>query len=230
VLLLFDIDGTLVGGATDAHRDALFHALEVVHGVDGSVARRSFDPSGRTDGEIARMILLDAGVSAARIDERAAAVHEHTCRAYAHLCPPDLSDKVLPGIPELLDWLSGSDRALLGLLTGNYEPVAKMKLARAGIASSFRSGLGAFGSDSEDRAALPALARRRAGLVGAPYPRDRTVVIGDTPRDIACARADGVGCIAVSTGQFGPPELGAADAVVSDAWELRDELAALFDL
>ncbi len=78
----------------------------------------------------------------------------------------------------------------LALVTGNFEPVARLKLARAGIGRYFPSGQGGFGSDSEDRAALPAIARRRAGPTGIPYPRERTIVIGDTPRDIACARAD----------------------------------------
>jgi phosphoglycolate phosphatase-like HAD superfamily hydrolase len=70
---------------------------------------------------------------------------------------------------------------------------------------------------------LPAIARRRAGHV----PREQTVVIGDTPRDIACARADDVRCVAVATGQFGVDELGDADAVARDAGELRVRLEEL---
>jgi phosphoglycolate phosphatase-like HAD superfamily hydrolase len=227
LLLLFDIDGTLVSGATDAHRDAMHEALRAVHSVDASrVLRRPLAPAGRTDPEIARAILLDAGVSAERIDDRADAVREACCQAYARLCPDNLEDTVLPGIVELLAWLSNRDGFKLGLLTGNYETVARLKLARAGIGRQFPSGQGAYGSDAEDRAALPAIARRRAGVVGSPHPRELTLVIGDTPRDIACARADGVRCAAVATGPFGGDELASADAVVSDASALREVLEA----
>jgi phosphoglycolate phosphatase len=223
VLLLFDIDGTLLSAATRAHSQALDGAIREVHGVDTDNLRAKIGPAGRTDGEIARLILLDLGVSARRIDERADDVREACCRIYAEICPPDLSDHLIPGIPELLSWLAGRDGVSLGLLTGNFEPVARLKLARAGIGRWFESGQGAFGSDSEDRAALPAIARRRGGHV----PREQTIVIGDTPRDIACARADDVRCVAVTTGQYGPEELAGADAVARDAAELRSRLEAL---
>jgi phosphoglycolate phosphatase-like HAD superfamily hydrolase len=227
LLLLFDIDGTLLGRATAAHREALLEALHLVHGVDAAATRAPIAPAGRTDGEIARLLLLDAGVSAQRIDARADAVREACCRAYARLCPANLSHTVLPGIPELLRWLAGREDVRLSLLTGNYEPVARLKLARAGVGRWFASGQGAFGSDSEDRTMLPAIARRRAGRRGRPWRREDTLVIGDTPRDIACARADGVGCAAVATGRHGCDELGDADLVAADALALRDQLERL---
>lgn len=223
MLLLFDIDGTLLSGATKAHSQALDEAIREVHGVDPSGRRSKINPAGRTDGEIARLILLDLDVSAVRIDELAPDVREACSRIYAQLCPPDLSDHVVPGMPELLPWLDGRDGVTLGLVTGNYEPVARLKLKRAGLGRCFRSAPGAFGSDSEDRAALPAIARRRAGHT----PRDQTIVIGDTPRDIACARADGVRCLAVTTGQYGADELDGADAVARDTVELRAALEAI---
>ena len=226
MLLLFDIDGTLVARAGKAHSEALASAIRDVHGVDPRDLREQIGPAGRTDGEIARLILLSLGVSARRIDERADDVREACCRIYAQTVPPDLSDLVIPGVPELLSWLGGRDGVELALLTGNYEPVARLKLASAGIGKWFPSGQGAFGSDSEDRAELPAIARRRAGRAGAPFPRKHTVVIGDTPRDIACARADGVRCIAVATGQFGVEELLDADAVAGNPSELRTVLEA----
>jgi phosphoglycolate phosphatase-like HAD superfamily hydrolase len=226
VLLLFDIDGTLLAGATDAHRAALHEALRSVHGVEADVSRRPIAPAGRTDREITRAILLDAGVDAKRIDDGADAVQEESCRAYARLCPDDLSHTVLAGIPELLATLSRREDRTLGLVTGNYEAIARLKLRRAGIGHWFDAGIGAFGSDAEDRTELPAIARRRAGDPGAPYPRDQTIVIGDTPRDVACAHADGVRCVAVATGPFAVGQLSAADVVARDAGEL---LAALTD-
>jgi phosphoglycolate phosphatase-like HAD superfamily hydrolase len=228
LLLLFDIDGTLVWKASEAHAEALHRALREVHGVDTVTASAPVSPAGRTDGEIARLLLLDAGVSASRIDERADQVREVCCRVYARLCPLDLSHTVLDGVPALLEWLSEhSSEVVLSLLTGNYEAVARLKLARAGIGRHFASGQGAFGSDSEDRAALPAIARRRAGVGGVPFAREHTLVIGDTPRDIACARADGLRCLAVATGPYGVGELSEADDVVADARGLRDALAGM---
>jgi phosphoglycolate phosphatase len=230
VLLLFDIDGTLLGAATDAHLDAMHQAIREVHDVDARRVTDPLAPAGRTDPEIMRAILLAAGLSAQRIDERADDVCEACCRTYARLCPPDLSQRVLPGVRELLDWLGTRDQVTCGLLTGNYEPVARLKLARAGLGRYFPSGQGAFGSDAEDRAALPAIARRRAGRLGAPCPRAQTIVIGDTPRDIACARADGVRCLAVATGPFTAAELANADSVAQDAHGLRAALEELLPL
>ena len=227
-LLLFDVDGTLVWRATDAHARALHEALHEVHGVDATRLDAGISFAGRTDGEIARAYLLAAGVSAARIDERVADVRAACCERYAALCPPDLSEFVLPGVVELLSWLSGlASSPRLALLTGNFEPVARLKLARAGIGWFFAAGQGAFGSDDEDRAALPAIARRRAGSPGRPFLRERTIIIGDTPRDIACARADGVRCFAVASGASPADELTGADALAANADELRRQLSAV---
>jgi phosphoglycolate phosphatase len=223
VLVLFDIDGTLLTGATRAHSQALNAAIAEVHGVDPAGRRARINPAGRTDGEIARLILLDLGVSARRIDELAAEVCEACCRIYAEIRPPDLASHVVPGIPDVLAWLSEREGVTLGLVTGNYEPVGRLKLRLAGLGKWFASAPGAFGSDSEDRAALPGIARRRAGHT----PREQTVLIGDTPRDIACARADGVHCVAVTSGQYGPDELSGADAVARNAAELRGRLEEL---
>jgi phosphoglycolate phosphatase-like HAD superfamily hydrolase len=222
-LLLFDVDGTLVRGATDAHRDALHGALRAVHGIDAARVRTTLSPAGRTDGEIARAILLGAGLSAERIDERVDDVRAECCRLYAELCPRDLSRFVLPGVPELLSWLACTE-VKVALVTGNYEPVARLKLARAGLGQWFSRGQGAFGSDAEDRVALPPIARRRSGTRGFPYPRSLTIVIGDTPRDIACAHADGLRCFCVATGPFTADELGQAEAVAADAHGLREVL------
>jgi phosphoglycolate phosphatase len=225
LLLLFDIDGTLVRRAGNAHADALREAVREVHGVDVSRARSSISPAGRTDGEIARLLLLDAGVSARAIDEHASDVREMCCANYARLCPADLSDMLVPGIAELVGSLAGRSDVRLSLVTGNFEPVARLKLKRAGIGRHFPAGQGGFGSDSEDRAALPGIARKRAGHDGVSHPRARTIVIGDTPRDIACARADDLRCFAVTSGPYEAADLTGADAVAGDA----SVLAALLE-
>jgi phosphoglycolate phosphatase-like HAD superfamily hydrolase len=220
VLLLFDIDGTLLQRAADAHRDAIHEALHKVHGVTPAAILHGHEVAGRTDTEIARGLLVAAGVSARRIDERADAVRIAACEAYARSCPGDLSAHVTPGFGQLLQARAARGRDRLALVTGNYEAIARLKLRAAGLGGFFPSGQGGFGSDHEDRTELPRIARRRAGEHDAPWPRERTVVIGDTPRDIACARADGVRVFAVATGPFPAAELTAADAVARNAREL----------
>jgi phosphoglycolate phosphatase-like HAD superfamily hydrolase len=226
LLLLFDIDGTLVWRASLEHAEALHEAIHEVHGVDARSVRRRISVAGRTDGEIARILLLEVGVSQASIDEHATDVAEACVRTYARLCPPDLSDRLVPGIADLLGWLDGRDDVRLSLVTGNYEGVARLKLKRAGIGRHFPPGQGGFGSDYEDRAALPHIARKRAGHDGIEYPRDRSVVIGDTPRDIACARADGLRCLAVTTGPYEAADLADADGVAADPGQLQALLEA----
>jgi phosphoglycolate phosphatase len=213
VLLLFDIDGTLLLRAHVEHRAALADAVREVWGVDdpGPGAVRA---AGRTDGEIAREICLLGGVAAERFDAARDAFRIACARAYARRCPPDLADRLAPHAVDVLTALAGRDGVRLSLVTGNLEPVARLKLERAGLGRFFPAGQGAFGSDAEDRTDLPPLARRRAAADGTAYPRARTVVVGDTPNDIACAHADGVRCVAVATGPYGVEELAAADAVL----------------
>lgn len=221
-LLLFDIDGTLLLRAAEAHKDALHEALARVHHLDPD-AIGEVPTAGRTDLEIARHLLLEAGVPPDHIDRHLDDVRDAACEAYARLCPSDLSATVAPGMRELLAELASADVGL-ALVTGNLEPIARLKLSRAGLGEFFPSGQGGFGSDDEDRTQLPAVARERAGDGDGAFPRERTVVIGDTPLDVLCARADGVHCVAITTGPHGPEDLTGADAVVGDARGVADAL------
>jgi phosphoglycolate phosphatase-like HAD superfamily hydrolase len=209
LLLLWDIDGTLLQRASMEHAEAMRRALVRVHGsleLDGP----RVEAAGRTDAAIARDLLVAAGHAPEAIDARADDVIAACCELYDELCPADLSPRLAPGVGEALATLGARPGEFrFSLVTGNFERVARLKLARAGIGDWFPVGQGAFGSDDEDRERLPPLARERAGG----WPRDRTVVIGDTPRDIACARADGLRVVAVATGPFGVEELADADAV-----------------
>jgi phosphoglycolate phosphatase-like HAD superfamily hydrolase len=213
LLLLWDIDGTLLQRASLEHAQAMRRALVDVHG-SLELNGRQVEAAGRTDAAIARDLLIAAGHASSVIDARADDVIATTCALYDELCPADLSPRVAPGVPDALTLLgSRPDEYRFSLVTGNFERIARLKLARAGIGDWFPDGQGAFGSDAEDRARLPPLARQRAGG----WPRERTVVIGDTPRDIACARADGLRVVAVATGPFSVVELADADAVVDTA-------------
>jgi phosphoglycolate phosphatase-like HAD superfamily hydrolase len=150
-------------------------------------------------------------------------VADRAVEIYEEVCPADLSPRLAPGIPELLSALAERPAEFaLSLVTGNLEPVARLKLERAGLGHWFAAGQGGFGSDSSIRAQLPPIARAR--YCDPPWPRSRTVVIGDTPRDIACARADGVRVAAVATGPFAVEALAGADAVADDARALMPVL------
>ncbi len=213
LLLLWDIDGTLLQRASREHAEAMRAALAQVHGelaLDG----RRVEAAGRTDAAIARDLLVASGLAAGAIDERADDVITACCALYEELCPADLSPRLAPGVADALVSLGTRPEAFrLSLVTGNFERIARLKLARAGIGDWFPEGQGAFGSDAEERERLPPIARSRAGG----WPRERAIVIGDTPRDIACARADGLRVIAVATGPFGVEALADADAVVDTA-------------
>ena len=225
LLLLFDIDGTLLRRASREHAAALHEAIHEVYGVDTREVK--LEAAGRTDIEIARAALLGAGVSATRIEEGFGALRSAAAAAYARRVPDDLSATVTPGMRELVQRLAARDDVALSLVTGNLEPIARLKLRAAGLEQHFPAGQGGFGSDSEDRTDLPPIARARAGTRDAPHPRERTVVIGDTPRDIICARADDVRVVAIATGPHPVADLAAADAVVEDAEALGVELDRL---
>jgi len=213
VLLLFDIDGTLLLRASVEHAAALREALEAVY---GAAPRERVSAAGRTDTAIARDLALLGGVSPQRFDAGLAEFTAACAQAFARRCPASLGELVAPGMVELLDALGAQRQVRCSLVTGNYEAVARLKLERAGIGGHFEPGQGGFGSDSEHRDDLPPIARERAGG----QPRERTLVIGDTPLDIACARADGLRVIAVATGIYAAPELAGADAVAADGFEL----------
>jgi phosphoglycolate phosphatase-like HAD superfamily hydrolase len=217
-LLLWDIDGTLLLKASKEHAQAIHAAIKRVYHVaipDGQV-----EAAGRTDIAIARSILTLAGVSAERVDQRLLAFRAAAVEEYARRVPRDLSDRLGPHVPKVLDELGQRAGVRHSLVTGNLEPIARMKLRAAGIGAHFPKGQGGFGSDAEDRAELPDIARARAGN----HPADDTVVIGDTPRDIACARAAGLRVIAVTTGPFDAQALRHADKVCRD---VREVAAAL---
>jgi phosphoglycolate phosphatase len=218
-LLLWDIDGTLLLKASLEHAEAIHAAIRRVYRVE--IPDTRVEAAGRTDFAIARSILALADVSAARVDERLGELRAVAVEEYARRVPKDLGARVAPHVPEVLDELAARPGIRHSLVTGNLEPIARMKLRAAGIGHHFARGQGGFGSDAEDRAELPGIARARAGN----HPAADTIVIGDTPRDIACARADGVGVIAVATGPYSADQLTAADVVCRDVREVLERLS-----
>jgi phosphoglycolate phosphatase-like HAD superfamily hydrolase len=203
-LVLFDIDGTILLTA-GAGKRAIHRALREEFGGTGPEDHR-FD--GKTDPQIVRELMRIVGHSDEHIDERMdrlldkyVAYLRQELHAGAH------GIEVMPGVTELLDALRPRGDVTLGLLTGNLRAGAEAKLEAAGVdPSQFR--VGAYGSDHETRAQLPAVAQRRArDELGLDVSGSDVVVIGDTPADIDCGRGIGARAIAVATGHYSVDQL-----------------------
>lgn len=227
-LLLFDIDGTLVN-TLGAGKAALRVAMQSVYGETGPI--ESFDFHGRTDPAIVRGLLRSVGWPDAKIEKG----FRSTWEAYLTALERELQERngrlqTYPGVTELLDELDGDPRFAVGLVTGNMEGGASRKLEAAGLAGRF--GFGAFGSDSERREDLPPIARVRAqSTYHRRFDMSAAVVVGDTPEDIRCARANGARVLAVATGRHSADELGehAPDAVFGDLGDTSRILRMLAD-
>ncbi len=222
ILILFDIDGTLLLGAPLAHTEALSRAAAEVFEVPVTAADVvAIHPGGRTDQEIARLILRRHDVDDARITAGLDTWKAHTVEVYSQVRADHPPQTRAPGAPEALARAAATG-ARLALLTGNLEPLAHAKVGDAGLGGWFAPGTGAFGSDHESRDALVPIAVGRAGGAGS------VVVVGDTPRDIACARAGGARVIGVTTGVHDASALADADEVVGnleDAARVLEEWA-----
>lgn len=209
-LVLFDIDGTLLWGGPA--KEAFHLALLEVFGTAGDI--ESHDFSGKTDPQIARELLEGAGLSSGAVDEGLPFLFRSYLRELEARLPGD-PVTVLPGVPELLDVLGAMDGVALGLVTGNIAGGAELKLGSARLGKWFA--VGGFGSDSEFRDDLPPVALERARTQWAvDFDPERVWIVGDTPRDVACARAHGLRTLAVATGRFDADALRAtgADRVV----------------
>jgi phosphoglycolate phosphatase len=224
-LVLFDIDGTLVltGGAG---LRAMNRACAELAGHADALS--GIPVAGRTD----RIILADVAARTGRsLDEQLLLVlrerylghlREEILRPGAmptaeHLGPRGGTKALMPGIRELLDELQARPDVFLGLLTGNFEEGARIKLEHFDLWRYFRCG--AYGDDAADRNALVPIAVERARRCGLPeIAGAQILVIGDTPHDIACARAAGAVAVGVATGGFTVDELRAcgADVVFKD--------------
>lgn len=208
-LFLFDVDGTLIRGGTAVHREAFAHAFRTIYGVPASLDGLAL--AGRTDTWLLIAALRQQGLTDEEIRKHMpaafAAMEEYVER---HL--GDLRDRLLPGVPELLQALFGRGQ-LLGLLTGNLRGVAFAKMRQTGLARYFKTG--GFGEESEIRAHLvPVALRQAAERVGHAIPPKRAVVIGDTPLDVEAGQAGGTRTAGVATGPYSAAQLSQAGADV----------------
>jgi phosphoglycolate phosphatase-like HAD superfamily hydrolase len=225
-LILFDIDGTLLSTNLAAKR-AFHRAMLSVYGEAGPIDNHRFD--GKTDPQIARELLQLAGFEDPVIEEGFVRLWpEYLAALERELGEPHTRVTVYPGVHELLEQLFARDDVLVGLLTGNIESGAKLKISAAQLPGSFA--VGAFGSDSERRDQLPAIAVGRAReLTGIHFRGRDVVIIGDTPSDVSCGRSIGVHAVGVATGRHSVAELHAcgADAVLADFADTARVLEAI---
>jgi phosphoglycolate phosphatase len=206
VAVLFDIDGTLIdtGGAGAASWRLAFDEL---YGIPAEIGK--FTDTGMTDPEVGRRT-FEAVLGRrpgrgefGKLLERRLHYLQRTVAESAHY-------RVLDGVEELLPALL-ADGYMLGVVTGNIEAAAHVKLHRANLNRFFS--FGGYGSDSSDRGELTRTALRRGSLVyGEELTSERCLVVGDTPRDTEAAHAAGIASLGVASHKFGVEELRAAGA------------------
>ena len=206
-LVLFDIDGTILKvdrGLT--HRIVLDVINEVLQREEEFIIPETYRFHGRTD----RMIFLDLCEHLGESREITSALIPAFELSLMQQWTRHLNEKtvaLLPGIVELLQMLHNDENVTLGLLTGNLIGGARAKLEPHRMNHFFP--FGAFGSDAIDRNELPPIALQRANeLNGNRFSYDHTVIIGDSHRDIECARAWGIRSVGVATGGLSVEELG----------------------
>lgn len=227
-LFLFDLDGTLLlsGGAGMRAMEKVF--LEHYNLPE---AFRGIHPDGKIDPGIFREIIQTRGLDLPNVDAAIDRLCELYIEALALQMPISTEAKRMPGIPALLDALELRPDTALGLLTGNLEKGAAIKLGRFDLNRYFH--FGAFGSDHEDRAELVRIAVKRAEAhLGRSVPLGPNVfVIGDTPRDIQCGKANNTSTVGVATANYSIAQLrqAGADHVFDDFADTDSVIAALLD-
>ncbi|MEK6528279.1 MAG: HAD family hydrolase [Nitrospirota bacterium] len=202
-LVLFDIDGTLLhtGGAGTRAMNMAFQGL---FGIEQAFGR--IPMAGKTD-----ILIMKEGLEAHGFNNTDGNL-SNMIDAYLKHLEIEIDNpwkQLKPGIQEILNVLKETGIAL-GLLTGNLEKGARIKLEPFGLNKYFPEG--AFGSDHENRDELLPIAIKRFSSRGLCFSPENCIVVGDTPRDVQCAKIHGAKCIAVATGPYSMEELLATDA------------------
>jgi phosphoglycolate phosphatase len=219
-LILFDIDGTLT--RTQNGYIPFNRAILETFCVDGDI--RSIFPDGMTDPRILEAIFAKADAQIPINGDQLTRFATNLERSYAGALRDGATTiSALAGAAELLDRLSAHDEFAQGVVTGNFEVTARIKLQAAGLDAFLP--FGAFGSDSAHRPDLPAIAKRRwEQSTSRPIRSDRCVIVGDTPMDLEAARANGMKCVLVGTGRYPVEELRyyASDACLADFTDVAE--------
>jgi len=221
--VLFDIDGTLVLTSRAGVR-GMNRAFLELHGIPDALS--DIPIAGRTDRAIVTDAMRRHGVTAD--DATLKALRDRyieNLRVEIARPIPSHPSGVLPGVIELLDALANEPDTVTALLTGNFQQGAAVKLGHFNLWNRFP--FGAFGDEHTDRRALVPIALAQAEQAGVRTTADRVVVIGDTPHDIDCARANGARAIGVATGPFTREALlGAGAGLAVETLETSDQVLA----
>lgn len=200
-VVLFDIDGTLIGRAGPHHKEALVGAIRNVTGLETSLERIS--TSGMLDRDLIRLMMIESGAGLESIESampRIVAEAQWLYRQGAR----DLRRKTCAGVRRAMKALHGA-RIPLGLVTGNLTAIGWRKMEHSGLGCYFR--FGAFAEQAQTRAGLVKLALRQARRSGC-LRRDTLVsLVGDHPNDIRAAKLNGIRSVAVATGMVPRAEL-----------------------
>jgi phosphoglycolate phosphatase-like HAD superfamily hydrolase len=218
--VLWDIDGTLVRSGGVAAR-AFLDAVAEVTGVRPAAERHDY--GGRLDTEIAEMLLAAVGADMTRIAD----VLEVLQRLVAErLDDLRAQTSTYPGVDALLAKLAGAG-VRQTVVTGNIAAIARYKLDAGGLIPPIEPGFGGYGDSAPDRAAVARVALDRLSAAGWRPDLEEVWIVGDTPRDLACARAIGVRCALVATGRSTVEDLSGlgADIVLPDLSDPRPLLS-----
>jgi phosphoglycolate phosphatase len=224
-LILFDIDGTLTRTQNGylPFNDAILKTFN----FSGDV--RTVVPDGNTDPLIVMDIFTKSGVEIAVGPEQwqqfilqlASSYRDHVARGATTIRP-------LPGAAALLQQLDAAADFHSSVVTGNFEATAQVKLAAAGLTQYLTRG--AYASDSEHRPDLPAIARERWQVATARRIAEaQCIIVGDTPKDLQCARVNHMKCVLVGTGRYPVEELEywRPDACLADLSDTQAVVALL---
>jgi phosphoglycolate phosphatase len=204
-VILFDIDGTLLR-CDGAGKRSMIRACIEIFGTAGGMEQINFQ--GKTDLYLVRQSLIPCGLDAATVLRGIDELRDRYTR-YLSEAMKNGAGTLLPGVTPLLERLSAAPEALLGVLTGNFQSGAAVKLARFDLGRFFRFGV--YGDTVTDRNEMPPMARELVrSITGEEVSSRDMVIVGDTPHDIECARSADAVSICVGTG-----------------WDERERLIAL---
>lgn len=219
-LLLFDIDGTLITGRGIPKKLALGVIQKRFPGFkDGQQVQFN----GMTDPLIVQQILAVNNHKIELDDPLIGSILDEFLVELKKYVTPDNPPLVLPGVHQLLEACNQNESIFMGLVTGNMMHGAKIKLDAAGLYKYFV--LGAFGSDHWDRNKLPPIAISRAVQYFAHgFSKENIWIIGDSPKDVECAKVNGLKCLAVLTGKMEKDVMynAGADVVMDDLTNLDE--------
>lgn len=229
-LFLFDIDGTLLNFQHGVAKTLFIELMTEVFGKEFDETHLP-DFNGRTDLYILRTMAENHGIDFEGLSQKLPTVWKAIISKFEGYSTPDYIE-LLPGVNELLTSLEKREDVELGLITGNFRENAYLKLRAHDLERYFN--FGAFGDDHENRNNLPPIAIDNANifLKHNHFKPENTLIIGDTLRDIECARHNKIKSVAVTTGKYKRDQLATLqpDLLLDDMSDFKSVEDTFFNL